>query len=158
MWMTWILVAMMSLTGYFFLEDQLKSPQPPIQKTLDLAASMATYRQTVIAYLSRNPAFAGDAVPEAALSSYLPSWYVSYPSWKNYLSADGTIVIYAPNLPPLDIVPDIARLSQNSLLAGVADLKSGTLHTPAAGDTGIPLPAGVALPDGGPVWLARRNQ
>ena len=158
MWMTWILVMMLSLTGYFFLENQTKNPAQLIQKNLDLASSMATYRQTVITYLSNNPAYAGDVLPDEIVLAALPSWSRPYPLWKNYLSADGTITIYASALPPINIIPDIAHLSQNSLLAGVANVRTGTLHTPASGDTGIPLPGGVAIPDGAPVWLARRNQ
>jgi len=117
------------------------------------------YRDAVLRYLAAHPAVSGPlAVSDAQLQTVLPSWYARYPLWRNYVAADGMVTVYAATLPPVSIGARLYDLSQRSILAGVADTGTGTLHSPVYGDTGIPLPAGVAIPDGSPVWMGRRYQ
>jgi hypothetical protein len=156
MWMIWILMIMTSIAGYYSLSDQISSPPPESMKSADLAGSMAIYRAAVLRYATANPSFTG-TVADSNLS--FPTWYrpLSPPLWTNYIAADGTIVIYASSLPPMTITSEIVSLSRNSVLAGQANAATHTLDSPVFGNNQIPLPAGLSIPNGSPVWLAKRN-
>lgn len=162
MWMIWIMVAMLSVAGYY--STSLKTEHTaPIAEMRDenLANNMAVYRGMVMRYLARHPEITGPAtVSSESLEAERPAWYAPSPLWRNHLSADGMITVYAATLPTSRITPEIAKLSQRSILAGEtsAALAPGFLYSPNFGNTGIPLPADVAIPDGSPVWMARRTR
>jgi len=154
MWMTWIMTALIAIAGGLALSDEVRSPpRLAMHKSADLADNMGVYRGAVIGFLAKTPSFATGTVPDEML--ILPSWYRPYPLWRNHVEADGSVTIYAAQLPPLSIMADLMRLSHNSMLVGAADTSTNTLRSPLFGDTRIKLPAGI--PDGSPVWLARRN-
>ncbi|MFC5474047.1 type IV pilus biogenesis protein PilM [Paraherbaspirillum soli] len=158
MWMTWIMVAMMAIAGCFVLSEEVRSPVTVAHKNADLAESMSIYRNAVIAFVAANPTFAGGEVPVDKLP--LPSWYTRYPLplqlWRNHVEA-GVITIYAAQPQPVNITADLLRLSHNSVLVGVADMRAKMFRSPLFPDVQSPLPAGIPIPDGSPVWLARRN-
>jgi hypothetical protein len=117
-----------------------------------LAESLATYRAAVLQMARAQPAFEGP-VGEASLS--LPAWWQGRPGLK--ASVEGRIVaVYVDTaVERADVLQEMLRLAAGSILVGVANRASGTLHTPATGDTGIAVPSDV--PDGAPVWLATRD-
>jgi hypothetical protein len=157
MWAIVILVVMSALSGYYVLVDETYQAPVADMKALDLAGDMGVYRAAVMAYLRANPGFSSGTVPDTALAATFPSWYVRSPLWTNYVAADGTIAVYASTLPAMKIVSQLFAESQRSILVGEADSGTNTLRSPVYGNTGIPLPAGAAIPNGSPVWLARRN-
>ncbi|MET5012285.1 hypothetical protein AAHH80_34115, partial [Burkholderia pseudomallei] len=83
------------------------------------------YREAVSRYFGSHRNQFG-AISEAVLqaSGALPAWYdqpaPSYgANWTNYRDVSGLIYIYATAAPATDIAADIAKLSENSLLAGI---------------------------------------
>jgi hypothetical protein len=147
MWVLWILVAMVSLTGYFAMGAQAQEPALSAAASMDLARNMGIYRAAVLDYAAANPGHTG-AVPEEAL--HYPSWYRRHPGWASVVNGRA-VVVYATQPLPADVVSELVALSRNSRLAGVADAKRGVLVSPLYGDTGLALPPGV--PDGAPVWF-----
>jgi hypothetical protein len=161
MWVVWILVALASVTGYYTMTSRAHELPVAAMKNEDLAGNMAVYRGMVMNYLAAHPEVIGPAVVSSvALQSVQPAWYTPSPLWANHVSVDGMITIYAATLPPAKITSQIVDLSQRSILAGEAraSLAAGNLYSPIFGNTNIPLPTGVSIPDGSPVWMARRTQ
>lgn len=157
MWAMWVLAAAISVVGYYALNDEISLTMLTVPKNVDLAGNMGIYRDSVLTYLHNHPEVVGPVVVnDSALSSTLPSWYSRYPLWTNYVAADGLVTIYATSLPPTKITSQIYELSQRSIFAGEAKNSTGTLYSPVYGNTNIPLPAGVAIPDGSPVWMGKR--
>ncbi|HEX6705205.1 MAG TPA: type IV pilus biogenesis protein PilM [Albitalea sp.] len=147
MWIFWILTAMISLTGYFAMGAQGQAPELSAAASADLARNMSVYRAAVLAYAAEHPAHSG-AVPDSVL--VFPSWYRRHPAWASIV--DGrTVVVFATQRLPGDVVSDLMVLARNSLLVGVADAQRRVLVSPLHGDTALALPPGV--PDGVPVWL-----
>lgn len=152
MWMTMVLTALLSVAGFYTLADQVAHPSSIALKSSGLADSMSVYRAAVADYAASHASFSG-AAAERELP--FPAWYAP-PSprlWANHVAADGTVTIYALAVPAADIAAEIAGLSQNSIFAGEADTRTGTLHSPLFGDTGIALPAGIPIENGSPVWI-----
>lgn len=157
MWIMLILASMGSVAGFYALQSQTHEPKVVEMRNADLADNMGVYRASVLAWLKSNPGFSGTSVAAADLAASLPPWYKPDAIWRNHVDANGMVTIYAASLPPMRITTQIFNLSQRSILAGEARLASGTLYSSGFGDTGIPLPSGVVIPDGGPVWMAKRN-
>lgn len=158
MWNIWILAAMVSLASYYTIRGESNQNPVPAMKSTDLAGNMAVYRAGVIAYLKNNPGITGPtSIADADLQPVLPSWFTPYPGWRNHVAADRTVTIYAASLPPAKITSELHTLAQGSLLAGEANTATNTVFSPGLGNTGIPLPANVAIPNGSPVWLAASN-
>lgn len=124
------------------------------------AAGMAVYRGAVARYFGAHDAQRDTGVAMARLRAdgWLRAWStVEAGRWENYRGPDGTIYIYAPVLPPVDLGAALVTASQRSLLAGQYRAGSATLISALHGDTGIPLAPLLArrvLPTGTPVWLA----
>ena len=162
MWMIWIMVAMLSVAGYYSTSLHTEHDAPvAAMRDEHLAGNMAAYRSMVVDYFARHPEITGPAsasLPD--LESVRPTWFAPSPLWANHLGADGMITIYAATLPPTRITAEIVKLSQRSIMAGEvsAALAPGVLYSPVFGNTAIPLPADVAIPDGSPVWMARRTK
>ena len=157
MWPLWVLVAMISVTGYYSVSNQVRHHATPMAaESMTLASNMAIYRDAVLTYLHNNPGFSGTTIPTALLP--LPTWgYTPKTIWAHYIAPDKTIVVYATVRPPVDITADLMNLSKNSILAGRANTTTGRLESPVHGNTNIPLPAGITIPNGSPVWLAYRS-
>lgn len=161
MWIMWIMVAMAAVTGYYSMKAETHLLPVAAMRNENLAGNMAVYRGMVVRYLAAHPEITGPAaVSDEQLQTVFPEWYVPSSLWANHLSADGMITVYASTLPPMKISSHIVELSQRSIMAGEANaaLAPGLLYSPVFGNTTIPLPAGVAIPDGSPVWMARRTQ
>lgn len=161
MWMIWVLVAILSVTGYYSTALNTQTLPMAELRNENLANNMAVYRSMVVDFLARNPGIVGPAtVTDAQLETVRPAWFTPSPLWANHLAADGMITIYATTLPPTRIAYDIVKLSQGSELAGEFNAARSLLNlfSPLTGDTGIRLPAGVAIPNGSPVWMASRRQ
>ncbi|KVL92228.1 type IV pilus biogenesis protein PilM [Burkholderia stagnalis] len=120
-----------------------------------LADNLAIYRQAALDYARTHPGTRG-AVPNVKLP--FPTWYTgANPLWQNYV-ADGTVVTYAAPMPPVNIVGEIAKLADGSLLAGVVyrnTIVPPGYANPKALENGVPLPAGLRIADGVPVWMGR---
>jgi hypothetical protein len=161
MWNVVILALVMSLAGaYAALAG--RNAEAGQQLLVEASAEgMANYRSAVVAYFHVNDLRA-TSVSLATLkaSGTLRDWPLleAPPAtpWGNYRDAAGTIYIYARQLPRHDLTRQVVRLARNSLLAGSYQRGAANLQSPVYGDTGIPLAAlaGLALPDGVPVWLA----
>ncbi|KVC89320.1 pilus assembly protein PilM [Burkholderia ubonensis] len=127
----------------------------PSRNAQALAEDLAIYRQAALDYARTHPGTRG-AVPNTKLP--FPTWYPNAnPPWRNYV-ADGNVVAYAAAMPPVNIAGEIATLADGSLLAGVAYrntvVRPGHANPNAPAD-GVPLPAGLAIADGAPVWMGQ---
>lgn len=156
----WVLVAMVSITTYFSVANQVGQPTREQLVGTSLAGNMAVYRDAVLTYLRNNPGFIGTTIPANQLP--LPTWgYVPNSIWAHYIAPDSyrTIVIYASTRPPVDITAELMELSKNSILAGRINTATNRLESPVHGNTNIliPLPPGATIPNGTPVWLAYRS-
>lgn len=140
--------------NYFAADDR---------RAMELAESMALYREAVIRYFTLNDltdaSVSLDALRTAGL---LPSWSSLYTHgssvpWTNYRGADGTIYVYATAAPAVNIQAELAELSRNSLYAGAYRAGAGVLVSPVFGSTGISLAALAtrSVPDNAPVWIGR---
>lgn len=164
MWQFVVLVVMTMLTGVYSLREHDREADVEQATAESVAGEMAVYREAVITWFSENPNQL-QPVPIDTLRSnnLLPVWSTlrTNPAasiWANFRDADGLIYIYATTLPRVNIVNEVAKLSQNSVLAGVFRTGDATLHSPVFGNTGIKLPpAGVPIPNGSPVWIALRR-
>lgn len=162
MWNFLVLAVLMAVTGFYAMLGQQAEQTVQQSQAESLAGSMAIYREAVRSYFISNPTqFQSVDIATLKSSTALPSWSTMYtePStsiWANYRAADGTIYIYAASLPPVNIVAEIAALSQNSVMTGVFRTGDTTLFSPVFGNTNIPLPApsNVTIPNGSPVWIA----
>ncbi|NHZ94504.1 hypothetical protein [Massilia sp. CCM 8734] len=105
------------------------------------ASAMAQYRQTVVGYFTVHPE-QFQAAP------------VNRAGFANYRLADGTILVYAL-APQPGLTAELLALSQRSHMVGRF---SDGFFRPALGaaPSSIATPA-LAIPDGGPVWLAAAN-
>ena len=148
MWALWVLVAMVSVTGFVALGNEVRHPPPSAVSASDLAWNMAVYRNAVLQYALAHPGFSGSA-PDAALP--FPAWYRRNPLWANRVEG-GSVAVYATKQMPADLPAEMATLAKGSFFVGVADAKTGKLVSPTYGPTGLTLPPGI--PDGVPVWLA----
>ncbi|MBN3819071.1 type IV pilus biogenesis protein PilM [Paraburkholderia sp. Se-20369] len=127
----------------------------PARTAQALAENLAIYRQATLDYARTHPGTRG-AVPVAKLP--FPTWYPgANPLWRNYVM-DGTVVAYASAVPPVNITGEIATLADGSLLAGVAYrnavVRPGNAN-PNAPANGVPLPAGLKIANGIPVWMGQ---
>lgn len=131
----------------------------------EIAENMGLYREAVIKYYTAHDT-KNYSVSINVLKSenMLPQWSTLYTrseesTWGNYRAADGTIYVYATELPPANILAELARFSQNSYLIGAYRKTDRTLHSPVFGKTGISLAvlANKSLPDNAPVWIGYRR-
>ncbi|KVQ02902.1 pilus assembly protein PilM [Burkholderia ubonensis] len=140
---------------YATLDNGAASALPPPQAAQALADNLAIYRQAALDYARLHPGTRG-AVSVKQLP--FPSWYPGPNSlWRNYI-AGGTVVTYAAAQPPLNISGEIAALADGSLLAGVAYRGAVVRAGYARSDlpsNGVPLPAGLKIANGLPVWMGQ---
>lgn len=120
-----------------------------------LAENLAIYRQATLDYARTHPGTRG-AVSPTKLP--LPAWYPGpNPLWRNFVR-DGTVVAYASAAPPVNITGEIATLADGSLFAGVA-YRNAVVRpvnaNPNAPANGVPLPAGLKIANGLPVWMGQ---
>lgn len=182
MWSAMVMAMMIATAGYYALAAQ-ERVTINVSQGANLATDMATYRQMVINYASlpANRNVNDVRVPASALDQ--PFWLkpAVLAQWDNYIDGSGAIYVFvkADTPLPVNITADIVKLSRNSVLAGEAIVRNGSLVLRAPGDrdtsTGVPIdghgslleaidygahPA-LALPTqipvGSPVWLASRN-
>lgn len=162
MWSLVVATVLVSATGVYSLMCERTLTAAQSNAALEVAGSMALYRQAVVDYFTANDV-RGTSVSLAALKSshMLPTWSLLYqqgaaPIWGNYRDANGIIYIYAMSLPAASVVDEMARLSNNSVLAGTYRNNAATLQSAVFGDTHIPVTvlAGKSIPDGAPVWIA----
>ncbi|WP_256081778.1 hypothetical protein [Massilia sp. YIM B04103] len=162
MWNIAILTMMMAAAGGYTVlaERQVETLEQHLTEAS--AESMANYRTAVVAYFRKYDQQRSTSISLATLrnSGALRPWpqleAPPSPPWANYRDADGTIYIYAQQLPRREITSEIVHLSRNSVLAGHYRSGSPNLQSPIYGDTKISLSAlaGKGVPDGAPVWLA----
>ncbi|AOK49590.1 pilus assembly protein PilM [Burkholderia sp. MSMB617WGS] len=127
----------------------------PSRTAQALADNLAVYRQAALDYARTHPGTRG-AVPNAQLA--FPAWYPgANPLWRNYVE-NGTVVAYAASAPPVNIAGEIATLAGGSLFAGVAYrnavVRPGYAN-PNVPANGVPLPAGLTIANGLPVWMGQ---
>jgi len=148
MWVVWMMVAMLSLTGFVAVSTEVREPPVSTSEAADLAWNLAVYRNAVLAYASQNPAFTGTA-PDSALP--FPPWYKPAAPWGNKV-LPGMVAVYGSRSMTVELATEMVTLAKGSYFVGIADAKTGRLLSPLLGDTGLTLPPGI--PDGVPVWLA----
>lgn len=127
----------------------------------EIAESMGLYREAVIQYYTANDLKNHSVeLNMLKIAKLVPAWSTLYTRsdasiWRNYRAADGTIYVYATELPSMSIQSELARLSKNSYFAGVYRKNGKTLYSPVFGDTGISLAvlANKSVPDNAPVWI-----
>ena len=169
MWSMWVIAVMIALAGYYSLADQQEMATTVAEKSAEsLANNMAIYRAGVIDYYTRNPTFGENTVNFSQLVAgpikSLPDWYQppminsTKILWANRIK-DGEIYIYANEIPKINIISEITKLSQNSINTGEKKAGFDVLFSPVRGQTDIPLPIFTSnpIPDGSPVWLATAN-
>lgn len=136
----WFLCAIMIFSAVIFSEDQ--HSQSTILQNSELSAvagNMLVFRNSVTSYAAAHPAVTG-TVADADLS--LPAWYKRNTSVSNFVSGGHSYVYYTGN--------DLAGLTsvlynKTDHSSNVGTNKSGALHNPKKGNTGIVLP--VQIPD-----------
>lgn len=112
------------------------------------ASAMANYRQAAVAWFSAHP----DQYQAAPLAQ--PVAPAAAGGFANYRLADGTIVIYAL-APRPGLTGELLALSRRSQLVG--RFSDGFFRAALSGaPSAIATPA-LAIPNGGPVWLAAAN-
>lgn len=118
------------------------------------ASAMAAYRQAVVAYFSAHPAQYQAAPAPQLMAASAPMAQANQNSFANYRLADGTIVVYALSPQP-GLTAELLALSHRSSMVGQF---SAGFFRPAlsAVPSAIATPA-LAIPNGGPVWLAAAN-
>lgn len=152
MWSFAIVVSVMSVFALFMTHQGASDVSVDTSRSRALAESMATYRAAVVRLAREQPAFEGPVSP-AALS--LPAWWQAQPELKAIVQGRMVAVYVEIDDQRKGLLQEMLRLAGGSMLVGLANRASGTLHSPSAGNTGIAVPAGV--PDGVPVWLATRD-
>lgn len=164
MWQLVVLMVMTMLTGVYSLGEQERVAEVEQATAESIAGEMAVYREAVVAWFSQHPGqFQPVPIDTLRNNNLLPAWSTlrTNPAasiWANFRDADGLIYIYAATLPRVNITNEVVNLSQNSVLAGVFRTGDTTLHSPVFGNTGVKLPpAGAAIPNGSPVWIAMRR-
>ena len=162
MWHIAIVVSLVSLAGLYASFDKPRLLASENVTAVNMARDMAHYREAVITYYAQNPG-AYPSVDNAVLieANVLPSWSTlqnrpTLPMWTHYRDADGMLYVYAVVVPKANLVPELMKLTQNSVLVGVYRTGDTSLYSPVHGDTGRKLPASgsVAIPEGSPVWIA----
>lgn len=166
MWNIVVLTVMAGLAGYYStMAGRNEIATRTVVQSSNLVESMALYRNAVIDYFTAHPAqYSSVDINTLISTNSLPSWSTLYARpetsiWANYRDPNGTIYIYATSVPPVNIVSDIARLSNNSVLAGEYMAGQTTLYSPVFGNTNVTLPvqAATLFPDGSPVWIGMRR-
>jgi hypothetical protein len=148
MWLLAILLVITTALGYGLQGAEDDDSRLAAASAAAVAETMAAYRVAAIDYARSHPGFDG-VLPETAL--VLPAWMRHNASLSCVVSA-GTVAVYFGAGATAGVVDAMDRLSQHSLLVGVARRATGTLWSPNAGDTGIAVPR--AVPEGAPTWLA----
>jgi len=151
MWAFAVVVSVMSVFALFMTDTAVDESRADTSRSRALAESIATYRAAVVEMARAHPTFEGH-VSEADLS--LPAWWQGQPGLK--ATVEGRkVAVYVVTNEQSSVLQEMLRLSAGSILVGIANQSSGTVHSPSTGDTGIAVPSGV--PDGTPVWLATRD-
>lgn len=162
MWHIVMILSLASLAGLYATFDKPALLTNENVTAVNLARDMAHYREAVIAYFAQNPGVY-PRVDTATLvdANVLPSWSTlqdrpTLPMWAHYRDSDGMLYVYTASVPDTNLVPELMKLTQNSVLIGVYRAGDNTLYSPVLGDTGRKLPASgsVAIPEGSPVWIA----
>jgi hypothetical protein len=152
MWAYAMIVALVSVFALFVTGNGEDAHAVDSSRSRALAESMATYRAAVVEMARAQPAFEG-SVSDGALS--LPAWWRGRPELKATVQGRMVAVYVETVTDQAGVLEEMLRLAAGSILVGIANRASGTLHSPAMGDTGITVPSDV--PDGAPVWLATRD-
>jgi hypothetical protein len=118
------------------------------------ASAMAAYRQAVVAYFSAHPERYQAAPAAELMAAGAPMAQAGEARFANFRLPDGTILVYAL-APQPGLTGELLALSRRSQMVGQF---SGGWFRPAlsAAPSTIAAPA-LAIPNGGPVWLAAAN-
>lgn len=155
MYAIWVIVTLGMLTGAYALLDNQTLSSTPNPVNMNLAVSMSAYREAVVAYAQKNPAFQGQ-VPVGSLA--LPTGTQTV-SLRNYVEPNAggvsgsVVVIYGTAASSGTAALDIEQMAQGSALAGIA--QAGSIQSP--GNPAVPLPNAIAgaVPNGAVVWMAQ---
>lgn len=162
MWHVLMILAVASLSGLYATIDKKSLLANENVDAVNMARDMAHYREAVIAYFAQNPT-AYQSVDFATLqeANVLPAWSPLYAkptvtTWANYRDTDGMIYVYASTPPASNLLPELMKLTQNSVMVGVYRTGDTTLYSPVLGDTRRKLPSSgsVVIPEGSPVWIS----
>lgn len=165
MWNFAVLVFLVAVAGSYAARNMQALERADAGLAAATAAEMAIYREAVVGYFEQHD-LRSTAVATSTLKSggHLPSWSRMYQqatplAWGNYRDAHGVIYVYGTSLPARNLSAELARLAHNSVLVGVYRSGAATLQSPVTGATHIPVTAlaGMAIPDGAPLWVAMRH-
>lgn len=145
MYFYWIVLTIMIVAGGIMSQVQHQDEVNADAATVDmLSRSMLIYRSAAAEYARNNPGFAG--IPaDSALN--LPNWYAKPTGVTSYLSGGSAYTYYTGDSPAG--LP--AALVDRTQATTVGVKRSGMLYSPAAGNTGISIPA--TVPDGAVVAI-----
>lgn len=162
MWHILMILALASLGGLYatLYNDSVLANENA--GTVVMARDMAHYREAVITYFNQNPSiYQSVALATLRDANVVPTWSTlfqrpSVSTWANYRDTDGMIYVFAQSLPPANLLPELMKLTQDSVMVGVYRPGDTTLYSPIFGDTKRKLPStgSVSIPAGSPVWIA----
>lgn len=139
MYIYWVALGILVITGGFFAQTQHSADVTSEQATLDtLSRSLLVYRAAAAEYAHSNPGFSGAPV-EVALN--LPAWYVKQNGVTSYITGGVSYTYVAA--PPAGLPAVLAKQTES---ATVGINRQGVLYSPTTGYTSIAVPA--TIPDG----------
>jgi hypothetical protein len=152
-----IVAIMLGLVGYYGSTREDAGELAARTRQYGQAGEMAAYRQAVVAYFTANPGQFQSAPASSLMLANSPLAGANQGGFAHYRLPDGTILVYA-TAPQPGLMAELLALSHSSSLVGRF---SGGLFRPALAPASgaastIATPA-LAIPNGGPVWLAAIN-
>lgn len=139
-----LFLSLVILSGYYFSENAQSVSESQNSSFIDsITSSITIYSSYVQAYAQNNPTFNGQA---NALALKLPTWFNPAPQLSHYIS-NGTSYVYYTN--PTSGMASSLSHKTSGLTAGT--VQAGTVYSPAAGNTGITVPA--TIPNGSLVFI-----
>lgn len=166
MWPVVVLVAMLSLCGFYTMREQDNLIHLEANEAENLVREMDLFRQLVIDYAdSQNqPVPAGTTIGfESIAASPTTRYWLKQQRkqpWSAYFD-EKYIYIFSSGVLPVNISAELAAIARYSALAGVAAIasQSGQKYLKQAS---VQLEAPIPLPDvistGSPVWIVVRKQ
>jgi hypothetical protein len=152
MWPLVVMFTLVAAIGAVVVSQTSAVPAIEQARGEESVRGVALYRALVLQAVQDRPGFVG-SLADSELR--LPPWYLRDQAWSNWVSADGTVTVFAKLAQPRTLLADLADIADHSILVGEVrqgDSGAATLYSPLFGDTGIPV---TGVPAGAVAWLAR---
>lgn len=152
MYPIWIAIVFISLVAFYSASEIPRRESEMAYVSADVGAiNFLSYRRAVSKFMDSNPAASG-LIDDAALGPFWQPGYVRDPKWTNEIE-DGALYVYSTAPISQDIVVQVHKRTNESLLVGIKDSVTGRLLSPKGFDTGVVLPA--SIPDNSFVMIGR---